>query len=434
MGKGIPGWCPSPKPTNFDVDIESSSSDDCMLTPEGVKAKDIASPPSGTVRQLVETVAASASPVLPSRQAPAHTLTPSTLKEDQNIKMKRTPQPNLTQSKLTSLLQPQPRAEQPPVEPPAGATSSQRIVSLQEVEMDTSAAPAVCPPVAAGAPPGGGTNVTTDFLLKALRENSEHLIKSFNASLSAVSQRVADNTAGIAANTAAISHHASISEKQQEEIRSLTDRVKTLERGPSVSQCQLEERATLGPGYLLARRSIRLWPVRGASSDELWGNVGEFLHETLAICGSDIGQEDIESIDRTNEGRGQPERDEVIVTFYDKLKRDLVVANSPALASMVDAEGRPTAGIRLEVPPELADTFRLLSRFGSRLRARHGVWTKRHIKFDDFTGSMYSNVKLPGDENWTKVTVAMAKEDLAASMHEENTHTGGQTRHYTREE
>ena len=85
-----------------------------------------------------------------------------------------------------------------------------------------------------------------------------------------------------------------------------------------------------------------------------------------------------------------------------------------------DKEGRPTAGIRLEIPEELKDTFRLLARFGTRLRARHGDGTKRHIKFDDFSGTLYTNIKLPGDTTWTKVTPAMAREDLEASHREEN--------------
>lgn len=160
--------------------------------------------------------------------------------------------------------------------------------------------------------------MTTDFLLKALKENSEHLIKSFNASLGAISQRVGDNAAGKAANAAAISQLASVYDKQQEDIRNLTDTDRTLEKNPTVSQGQLERRATLGPGYLLARRSIRLWPIYGTCDDELWGGVGEFLHNTLAIKGTDVGQEDIEGIDRVIEGRNQPGRNEVIVTFFEK--------------------------------------------------------------------------------------------------------------------
>ena len=72
------------------------------------------------------------------------------------------------------------------------------------------------------------------------------------------------------------------------------------------------------------------------------------------------------------------------------------------------------------MPAELKDTFRLLTRFGTRLRARHGQGTKHHIKFDDFNGSMFSNIKLPGDSVWTRVTPEMARRDLEASMSEEN--------------
>lgn len=97
------------------------------------------------------------------------------------------------------------------------------------------------------------------------------------------------------------------------------------------------------------------------------------------------------------------------------------MTSSSNLASKIDRDGKPTAGIRLEVPPELDGMFRLLSRFGTGLRARHGSGTKRHIQFDDFTGSLYTNIKLPGDKAWTKVTAQMAKDDLEASMQEEST-------------
>ena len=109
-----------------------------------------------------------------------------------------------------------------------------------------------------------------------------------------------------------------------------------------------------------------------------------------------------------------------MVTFGSSAVRDKVVSHSANLAPCVDDGGKPTAGLRLEIPRELNDTFKLLSRFGTRLRARHGVGTKHHIRFDDFAGSLYSNVKLPGDETWTRVTPATAREDLAASAREES--------------
>lgn len=66
------------------------------------------------------------------------------------------------------------------------------------------------------------------------------------------------------------------------------------------------------------------------------------------------------------------------------------------------------------------DTFRLLSRFGTRLRARHGAGTKRHIKFDNYSGSLFANIKLPGEHNWTRISPEMACNNLESSVREEN--------------
>lgn len=112
---------------------------------------------------------------------------------------------------------------------------------------------------------------------------------------------------------------------------------------------------------------------------------------------------------------------EVLVVFRNSKVRDLVISHSSNLAGRVDGTGRPTAGTRIEIPQELKETFGLLARFGTRLRARHGEGTKRHIKFDDYAGSLYTNVKLPGDMEWTRVTPDMAREDIDRSLHEENT-------------
>ena len=43
------------------------------------------------------------------------------------------------------------------------------------------------------------------------------------------------------------------------------------------------------------------------------------------------------------------------------------------------------------------------------------------MKFDEFTGSLFCNVKLPEDKTWTRVMPEMAREDLGASVREENT-------------
>ena len=337
----------------------------------------------------------------------------SPILQQKNNVMRRTPQPNLTQSKLTFMLQAQ---QSNPPDPPLDA---RRTITLDEVEMDTAATP---DPAPAQVPPGGGAFLTTDLFLKAMKENRDDIISSFNATIGALSRRIEDNSAMIAANAAAIRNQGAHADGQKSDLLALTERVVRLERDgvrQPPSKPVSEARAVLSPAYSLARRSVRLWPISGNEEGAWWGEVGNFLHDTLAIRTDDICQEDIEAITRAGGAGMLNEEREVLVTFYDKKKRDLVMTHSPSLANMIDREGKPTAGIRLEIPPELNDTFRLLSRFGARLRARHGAGTKRHVKFDDFSGSLFANIKLPGDLNWTKVTPAMAREDLDASMKEE---------------
>ena len=156
------------------------------------------------------------------------------------------------------------------------------------------------------------------------------------------------------------------------------------------------------------------------SEDQLWERTGDFLQDRLLLGADRVCQEDIESIKKV--GGQLPAagvRDEVLVTFYSPEVRDTVMVNAKNLAGEVDSSGLPLAGVRLEIPPELGNTFRLLARFGTRLRARHGEGTTRHIKFDDYNASLYTIIKLPGDSNWTRVSPDTARRDLDASFQEE---------------
>ena len=141
----------------------------------------------------------------------------------------------------------------------------------------------------------------------------------------------------------------------------------------------------------------------------------------LGIPESEIGPEDIESVTALPEPKHAAGilNKEALVTFFCPRKRDMVVSSSPNLSNLMD-KGIPTTGLRLEIPEELMGQFRLLSRFGTRLRARHGVGTKRHVKFDDIEGSLYMNIKLPGNEAWSKITVDTARLDMERTARDES--------------
>lgn len=265
--------------------------------------------------------------------------------------------------------------------------------------------------------------ITAEFLLKALRENKEDIVKSFNSNINALAKKVDQNSIMIRDGAEAVERNMAGICKQKTEIERLTSRVSALESSGARQNLVALRRASLSADYLAARRSVRLWPVAARDESELWEGVGNFLHGMMGISEDDMSQDDIEGIVRV-EGPPLTDRirDEVIVRFFDKRKRDVVFSNAPGLATAIDGDGRPTAGLRLEIPPEMDDTFRLLSCFGTRLRARHGDGTKRHIKFDEFAGSLYANVKLLGDTTWTRVTPEMARQDLETSMREEDSH------------
>ena len=309
--------------------------------------------------------------------------------------MKRTPQPTLTQSKLTSMLQATVPAVSAAVDPgpiPAATvelvqSGGRTLMTTEQVEMDTSAS--------APGPARAAPAITEDFLLRSLKLNTDHIIKSFTNHVNMLSQRVDSNAALIADNSALIAKQADTAAGQGAELAALSSRVADLERGGVQRGNRSHKRAILTDDYLFARRSLRLWPVVGTSKEAAWGGVGDFINGTLGVSGEDIGQEDIESVKRILDQPTSAPDDEVLVTFFDSKKRDLVMSHSVNLAPMVDQEGKPTAGVRLEIPVELTDTFTLLSRFGTRLRARHGKGTKRHIKFDDFSASLFANIKLP---------------------------------------
>ena len=236
--------------------------------------------------------------------------------------MKRTPEPTLTQSKLTSMFQ---GRSGPETGGPSdsGPPAAPRMVTLDIIEMDTYASSnsSSATTVAMSVATTGSTPVTADFLLKALKEKSEHLIKSFNANLTALSTRIDGNAAQIVANTSAIADNAAGVESHTNEIRSLTDRIARLERAGHDVEAPTEQRATLEAGYLAARRSIRLWPIQGDTEDSVWEGVGDFLHEILSMREDEIGQEDIESIVRPVGGRDLVDRREVIDKFYDKQRQ-----------------------------------------------------------------------------------------------------------------
>ena len=226
--------------------------------------------------------------------------------------------------------------------------------------------------------PATGTPLTTEVFFKTLQMNTEHIIKSFTSNIGELSKRVEENTARIIEQSQVGIRNERALTEQRVEISVINTTLEALETGKIGANPNAVRPAALSDEYNKARRSIRLWPIPGVTEDDLWEGVGEFIHGPLGVSEAEVGQNDIEAIYRVHSlGSGDNVKDEALVVLKDKKIRDLMMVNSINLAECVDAAGRATAGTRMEVPADLLDTFRLLNRFGARLRARHGPGTKK---------------------------------------------------------
>lgn len=244
-------------------------------------------PPTGTTSP--EPAASSASGELPftkrkaSRELEAaHSASPYLQGNRKPVnKMQRTPQANLTQTKLTGFGIVHGGHNGAAVQTPDVAPPPTPVVSMEVSPKDAgvSAAPATQP-------------ITAEFLLRALRENKEDIVRSFNANINALAKRVDQNNDMIREGVEATKRNTESIYKQQTEIEMLTTRISTLE-APGVRQGQVAlGKAKLSDDYLAARRSVRLWPVAASREEELWEGVGNFLHELMGISEEDMNQDD----------------------------------------------------------------------------------------------------------------------------------------------
>lgn len=228
---------------------------------------------------------------------------------------------------------------QPLVVPPGGVfvDSSAGLVPLATTDR--------APPVPSGTAPNapgqaGGTPLTSEFFLRTLQMNTEHIIKSFTSIQSELSRRVNDNELAISANAAAVKKNECAIGEQGADLTRLNAHVRALEACDPASVPV--KPAQLGDEYLRARRAIRLWPVPGITEEEIWEATGDFIHGPLGVPTQDIGHDDIELVERVvSPSAGGPVHDEVLVTLKDRKVRDWLMVNSVNLAGSVDVRAAP---------------------------------------------------------------------------------------------
>lgn len=239
-------------------------------------------------------------------------------------------------------------------------------------------------------------------------DSVDESISTLRSDLTIVNRNVKTNAEKIEAQGQAIKSNLDKISGLEGDIKRLRDN--PLPRVPPPSYPEVQRAEPINDdAYFKARRSLRIWPVEGEVRETLWLNSGNFIAGNLGL---NIGESLIEDVYRPEVPSGPGAKREVVIVFKQTQSRDSVMGASAKLAPFIDGAGRPTAGIRLEIPASLRQQFGLLFRYGQALRARHGAGFRRHIKFDDLDKALFLNVKLPGDEAWSKVTADVARRGL----------------------
>ena len=99
--------------------------------------------------------------------------------------------------------------------------------------------------------------------------------------------------------------------------------------------------------YEEALRSIRIWPIQGDTQEQMRSGFEDFLTNCLLLTPTEVGNLGIERITRQRNQPGQRIHDEIRVVMARQSSREHVGSKGRMLAEYVDAENRPTAGIRI---------------------------------------------------------------------------------------
>ena len=278
--------------------------------------------------------------------------------------------------------------------------------------------------------------ISEESLIKILDDRLKSLAKS--AELDYVVQKcdeTAANTTRLAIRVEEMERK--INDKNYQSEMKIREVVKTIlgERPPSVSDMSVEEnsidleRESIGGGigrrelrrggsrggaydedYDVSRRSMRIWPVRGSTRGELERDLDAFLKHALMLTEEEMDKIRVEEITRCRTQTNTPIHQEVCVRFGSRTERDNIAMRGAKLAGYIDEKGRPTAGMRMDVPTHLNDTFRALREVAFGVRSTHGRRSKTHIKFDDLHRDLYLEVRLEGERAWTRIDSELARE------------------------
>ena len=161
-----------------------------------------------------------------------------------------------------------------------------------------------------------------------------------------------------------------------------------------------------------------MFPIGGETEEEMKSSLREFFAVKLKIPTADMLDEDVVHVRRVRQRRGRDNLGEVIVVFSGIEARDRVTSYARNLGQYVDSKGKPTAGIRFEIPDHLTGVHKCLLQYAHALWVKHGKDPdfKRNVRFNDADMSFSLDVKLPGKLKWMTVSHERASKERKASI------------------
>lgn len=157
--------------------------------------------------------------------------------------------------------------------------------------------------------------------------------------------------------------------------------------------------------YLRARRSFKIWPLNIRAADKEDEAVRRFFTEQMGVPMRIAMQATLDTVRPADQARGSKITSEYIITFADVESRDTIKSYASGLAA---AKGQ--AGLRLDIPPCLKGSFRILNEHGIAMIKIYGREVKRSIRFDDRNDDLMMDIKLPTSTTWHNITIEQARE------------------------
>ena len=130
----------------------------------------------------------------------------------------------------------------------------------------------------------------------------------------------------------------------------------------------------------------------------------KFMLQALNMSSTEHSETKIESIRRVRSSPAARTHHEALITFGDPEQRDFVFSRGKFLSEYVQ-DGKPTAGMRMDIPAGLVDTHKLLNDLGYQIKRRFGANTRKYVKFDTNNDNLYLEVRLPESYNLSLIHI-----------------------------